>query len=334
MGIESLDPRSTHDTTGSVYVDVAHLMRLEWQADGLHWQPPSAVRSVLSGSHASRLRGRGLNFDEIRGYVPGDDIRHIDWKASLRLGRPLVRAYTEERDRPLTVLVDQRMTMYFGSQHAFKSVVAAEAAALAVWMAWASGDRAGGVVFDDTGIVHVRPARSRRTIARLFGAVATMNQALHAEHPTDGKPDQQDVALAQLLAMAPHDHLIVVISDFAGAGARTRQWLRQLRTHNDVVAAMVFDPLWQAPASHGTLVVSGGRLQVEVRTGQAHVRKPVAEFFSGRAADVAELLRTSGVPWMPLTTAEPCVDQWRRWLGMHARRGLRQRPSMRGAVTP
>jgi len=166
---------------GSVYVDAAHLAKLEFRARGLSFVAPAPVSSILSGNHASRLRGRGLNFEEIRGYLPGDDIRHIDWKVSLRLGKPQVRAYTEERDRPLLVVVDQRMSMFFGSRRAFKSVVAAEAAALAVWMGFAAGDRVGGVIFDDSSVVRVRPLRSRSRIKTLFGALARMNNALHAD---------------------------------------------------------------------------------------------------------------------------------------------------------
>jgi DNA polymerase III delta prime subunit len=89
------------------------------------------VYSILAGRHASRLRGRGLNFEEIRRYLPGDDIRNMDWRVTARTRRPHVRVYTEERDRPLLLVIDQRQSMFFGSRRAMKSVVAAEAAALA-----------------------------------------------------------------------------------------------------------------------------------------------------------------------------------------------------------
>ncbi|UVA81863.1 MoxR protein [Pandoraea commovens] len=303
------------DTLGTVHVDVPHLMRLRFRVHGLSFVAPAPVRSVLSGNHTSRLRGRGLNFDEIRGYVPGDDIRHIDWRASMRVARPLVRAYTEERDRPVQVVVDQRMSMHFGSQRAFKSVVAAETAALATWMGYAAGDRVGGVVFNDARIERVRPLRSLSRIARLFGAIAEMNAELHADSPVRTDYAQLNQALGQLLHMAPHDHLICIVSDFAGADTRTQALLRQLSVHNDVVAGLVFDPLWQHVDERSALVVSEGHLQVELRVANERVRTPVAAFFRGRTAEVAELLRTSGVPWMPLSSAEAAVDQVRRLLG-------------------
>ena len=91
----------------------------------------------------------GLNFDELRRYQPGDDLRHLDWRASLRTGKPVVRTFTEERDRPALILVDQRMSMFFGSQRSFKSAIAAELGALAAWMVFNAGDRVGGLVFND-----------------------------------------------------------------------------------------------------------------------------------------------------------------------------------------
>ncbi|OLL28667.1 MoxR protein [Burkholderia sp. SRS-W-2-2016] len=316
---------------GSVYVDAAHLARLEFHARGLSFVAPPPVTSVLSGGHASRLRGRGLNFEEIRGYVPGDDVRHLDWKASLRLGKPLVRAYTEERDRPLLVVVDQRMSMFFGSRCAFKSVTAAEVAALAVWMGFAAGDRVGGIVFNDAEVAHVKPLRSRARIKQLFGTLARMNRTLSAA--SDARTDyrQLDAALESVLRLAGHDYLICVISDFAGAGERTRRLLRELSAHNDVVAAAIFDPAWEPllqpverrSPEHRALVVSEGRLQVELRFADARVRTPLSTLFSERMTEAAGLLRASGVPLMAVSTGEPCVDQVRRLFGERVRHRLR-----------
>jgi uncharacterized protein (DUF58 family) len=307
---------------GSVYVDAAHLAKLEFRARGLSFLAPAPVSSILSGNHASRLRGRGLNFEEIRGYLPGDDIRHIDWKVSLRLGKAQVRTYTEERDRPLLVVVDQRMSMFFGSSRAFKSVVAAEAAAVAVWMGFAAGDRVGGVIFDDTSVVRVKPLRSRSRIKTLFGEIARMNRALHAESIQRTDYAQLDRALEGVLHLAGHDYLICVLSDFAGAGEHTQQLLRQLSRHNDVIAGMIFDPLWQRMPEHRALVVSEGRLQVELRIDNERVRLPLAGMLEERTVEVAELLRSSGVPLLALSTAEPVVEQVRRLFGQRARVAL------------
>lgn len=112
------------EADGLVYVSLAQLMALEFKARALSFVARQPHGSILSGNHASRLRGRGLNFDELRRYQPGDDLRHLDWRASLRTGKPVVRTFTEERDRPALIVVDQRMSMFFGSSRSFKSATA------------------------------------------------------------------------------------------------------------------------------------------------------------------------------------------------------------------
>ena len=115
------------DTQG-VYVGLDDLIALEYRGRKVSFLPRQPVHSLLAGRHASRLRGRGLNFEELRHYVEGDDTRTIDWLATARLRSPYVRVYSEERDRPVLLLVDQRSAMFFGSRRAMKSVAAAEAA--------------------------------------------------------------------------------------------------------------------------------------------------------------------------------------------------------------
>src|SRR5262245_45648567 len=194
---------------GTVYVTVEHLARLEHRARGLAFLPRQPRASVLAGRHGSRMRGRGLDFEEIRAYLPGDDLRTMDWKVTLRTGKPSVRAYTEERDRPAVFVVDQRMSMFFGSVRAMKSVVAAELAALGAWMVFGAGDRVGAVVFDDQRIEHVRPLRSRTRVQAMLGTIATMNRALRADSAVQPNDGQLDAALETVLRTTPHDHLVV-----------------------------------------------------------------------------------------------------------------------------
>ena len=151
-----------------IHVTLAQLRGLEGPARGLSFLPQQASASVLNGRHASRLRGRGLNFEEMRHYLPGDDIRSIDWKATARTGTPHVRVFTEERDRPALLVVDQRMAMFFGSKLNPKSVTAAEAAAIAAFRILDAGDRVGGIVFNDTDLLEFVPKRSRRTVYALL----------------------------------------------------------------------------------------------------------------------------------------------------------------------
>jgi uncharacterized protein (DUF58 family) len=303
---------------GLVYVSLAQLMALEFKARDLSFLARQPQGSILAGNHASRLRGRGLNFDELRRYQPGDDLRHLDWRASLRSGKPVVRTFTEERDRPALIVVDQRMSMFFGSQRSFKSAVAAELAALAAWMVFHAGDRVGGLVFNDQRIDSVAPLRSRKRVEALLSRVAEQNRALNAGNPDAEDEDQLDKVLQRCLALAGHDHLICIVSDFAGAGERTLQLMRQLSAHNDVIALQVYDPLALKLPNNGRLLVTQGELQVELAIEKRNVHQPLGDFLSGRLKDVATLLRRSQVPLMMISTAEEAHMQLRAELGRNA----------------
>jgi uncharacterized protein (DUF58 family) len=114
--------------TSQVYASLDALVRLQFEARGFSLLPRQPVHSLLSGRHASRLRGRGLIFEELRNYRPGDDIRSMDWRATARLRKPHVRVYSEERERPVLFVVDQRTNMFFGSARTTKATAAAELA--------------------------------------------------------------------------------------------------------------------------------------------------------------------------------------------------------------
>lgn len=300
---------------GFVYVSLAQLMALQFQARDLSFVARQPQGSILAGNHASRLRGRGLNFDELRRYQPGDDLRHLDWRASLRTGKPVVRTFTEERDRPALIVVDQRMSMFFGSVRSFKSAMAAELGALAAWMVFNAGDRVGGLVFNDLRIDSVAPLRSRKRVEALCSRIARQNAALTASNPDHEGEGQLDKVLQQCLAVAGHDHLICLVSDFAGAGPRTVQLMQQLSAHNDVIALQVYDPLALNVPSRGQLRVTQGQLQVELAVNQRQVRQPLGDFLGGRLKDVANLLRRSQVPLLMISTALPAADQLRSELG-------------------
>src|SRR5688572_30628389 len=98
-----------------IHTSLSSLIALAGRAEGFGFRPRQPSHSILAGRHASKLRGRGLDFEELRSYLPGDDIRSIDWKVTARTGEPHVRVYTEERDRPAILVVDQRQDMFFGS---------------------------------------------------------------------------------------------------------------------------------------------------------------------------------------------------------------------------
>jgi uncharacterized protein (DUF58 family) len=312
-GSESdLDPR--------VYASLDELVRLQFRAQGFSFLPRQPIHSVLYGQHASKLRGRGLNFEEVRIYLPGDDIRSVDWKVTARTQKPHVRVYTEERDRTVWLLIDQRLSMFFGSRERMKSVTAAEAAAIAAWRVLKMKDRVGAIVFDDEEIVTLRPQRSREQVMRILGAVVEKNHRLRADSRVRANPGMFDEALRRLAPLARHDCLICAISDATGAGEESRRLMSQINQHNDVMMALVYDPLEaELPVASEPLVVSDGVAQLELDAGKRSVREGIRRDFQERLAWLSELSRKHQMPLLPVSTASGVAEQVRASLGHRVR---------------
>jgi uncharacterized protein (DUF58 family) len=298
-----------------VYVTLDQLAALRHRARGFTFLPRQPVASLLAGGHASKLRGRGLDFEEIRRYLPGDDPRTIDWKVTARTRKPHSRVFTEERERPVLLVVDQRVGMFFGSVKLMKSVAAAEAAALAAWRTVAVKDRVGGVVFNDTQVVEVRPQRTRSTVMRLLRTVADQNRALRADTDVRPNPGMLNEALRRTSRLATHDCLVVLISDGDGADANTRALLTTIARHNDVLISFVHDPLEADLPNAGNLVVSDGDRQMEVDTTSNSLRAGFRREFDERWAEAKRFLLTREVPLLPLRTDADVTDQVLKALG-------------------
>ncbi len=305
-------------STEGVYVTLDELTRLQYRARGFSFLPRQPVHSLLSGRHTSRMRGRGLDFEELRGYLPGDDPRTIDWKVTARTGKPYVRVYTEERDRPALIVVDQRIGMFYGTRLNLKSVTAAQIAAAGAWRVTGVGDRIGAVVFDDSEIEEVAPHRSGQTVLRILHALVEKNTALRADSPARSNPAMLNEVLRGVARNVSHDYLIVIVSDFDGADDETTRLVTRMAHHNDVIAIPVYDPSSQELPTTGRLVVSDGEVQIEVDFGKKSSRRRLLDFAEGRLASVMAWQQEIGVPVMPISTAEDVMDQMRSLLGRAA----------------
>src|SRR5262245_40874070 len=306
-----------------VYVDLDDLLALEHRGRRVSFLPRQNVRSLLSGRFASRMRGRGLNFEEIRDYRPGDDVRSIDWKVTARLQKPHVRVFNEERDRQSLLVVDQRLSMFFGSKLAMKSVTAAQAAALAAWRILAVGDRVGAIVFDDRSLAEFRPRRSRSTVLQILTAIASKNRALGVGRGIASAPAMLNEALKQAQRRALHDAVLIVISDFDGADDETRAMIGAMTRHNDVVALLVHDPLQSDLPASASMTVTDGELQIQLDVGRDSIRKRLSEASQERLKGVLAWTHEFGVPVLPLSAAEDTTQQLRRLLGALPARGGR-----------
>ncbi len=311
--------KSSPERDPRIYVEVKTLRELAGPSRAISLLPRQPARSLLNGRHASCLRGRGLNFEELRNYLPGDDPRTIDWRVTARAGTPYVRVYTEERDRPGLVLVDQRMSMFFGSVAYMKSVVAAEAAAIVAHRMLGQGDRIGGMVFGDAVISEHRPRRSATTLTQFLTALATGNQALHAGWQPPELITINEV-LKRALKLMPRSGLVVLISDFDGLTDQSEPLLRQLSQRGDLVLIQVSDP-----ASHRvmdkSISISDGGLQANLDLADPALRARVQASFDTRLTTLMDLARKYRFPVLPLSTDQPALAQMSQLFGLRRRLG-------------
>ncbi|MGJ8668705.1 MAG: DUF58 domain-containing protein [Oceanococcus sp.] len=203
------------------------------------------VSTDLSGTHLSGFRGRGMEFEEHRAYVPGDEIRSIDWRVTARTGQTHVRSYREERERPINLAIDLRQPMWFGSQGCFKAVLAARAAARFAWAAAGNSDRVGGLCLHQHGQQMMRPAGGRRGALRLIGMLADVPEPTHTKVPA------LHSMLEELRRVARPGALIVVISDFHDLDKAAQQSLSLIARHCELILGLVSDPLERHPPRPG-----------------------------------------------------------------------------------
>jgi len=293
--------------TAHIHPTVDDLVRLQFETRGFTLLPRQPVHSLLSGRHASRLRGRGLTFEELRDYRPGDDIRSMDWRATARLRKPHVRVYSEERERPVLLVVDQRATMFFGSARTTKATAAAELAALGAWRTLEVGDRVGAVIFGDDERVEIKPHRSRATVLRICHELVRVNGRLSATS-APGSNDALNNALRCAANVARHDHLVVLVTDYDGDDATTRALATRLAAHNDVLAVLVYDPAGiRFPASN-SMEVTDGRRRTAIPEGNQFGQAFETEFRK-RCEQLRERLRVLRIPILPICTHEPVPEQ-------------------------
>ena len=219
--------------------DLPELLAMRGAARGLRLTSRRPARALHTGGHRSVQRGRGLEFQEVRPYVSGDDPRTIDWRVTARRGRPHTKLFREERERPVWLLADLNAGMFFGSRKQLKSAVVLRAAALLAWTAAANGDRVGAVIVGATSYKVVPPR------AREAGVLPVLATLLEMQPTKPSAPGRQSVNDG-LRALAPLIHpgsLILVLSDFANLDAQINPAWVSLGAHNEIQLFWVTDPL-------------------------------------------------------------------------------------------
>ncbi len=271
------------------------------------------IRAGKTDAYRSVFKGRGMEYDESRLYYPGDDVRHLDWRVMARTGEAYTKLFCEERERPVYFCVDYRAPMFFATRRCFKSVEAANIAALLAWSAVHEGDRVGGILFSDDTHTEIKPQRGKQGILRLIHQLADFtNSGLTKAYP-DRSNDGSE-ALMRLAHIVRPGSLIFLISDFREIKTIENQ-IRGLSAHSEVVFIQVYDPLEETVPPPGEYSISDGEHSICINTTDVDfVRKYTAQFRK-RAMHLKSFARKLRIGFIQCRTTEEPFEILRRNFG-------------------
>jgi len=270
------------------------------------------VDDLFAGAYHSAFRGRGMEFDEVREYLPGDEVRTIDWNVTARQGSPFVKRHKEERELTVVFLVDTSASGAFGSASQSKLERIVEVTALLMFAAMRNNDKVGLALFADGVTRYLAPRKGKGSVLRLL-------RELVAVEPV-ARTTRVDEALAFLMRVQKRRAVVFLVSDLLG-----EKWSRELAIANrrhDVVAITVSDPREHELPDAGLLTLRDaetGALRL-VDTGSRRVRDAFRLAAVAREAAIGERLRRAGVDRLALSTAEDYTRTLQRFFRMRERR--------------
>ncbi len=270
------------------------------------------VEESLAGSYHSVFKGRGMEFSEVREYVPGDDVRNIDWNVSARMGHPFVKKFTEERELTVVLAIDASGSKHFGTEPSTKMQLSAEISALLAFSAIRNNDRVGLLLFTDRVELFLPPRKSREHALRVLREILTMKP--------QGSGTRIAQALEYLQRVVTKRAVVFLLSDFQDEGYE--RIMRVVSRKHDVVAMSVSDPREELLPDVGLIAVqdpeTGGVGIIDA--GSARVRRRYAEAARREREAFRQAVRRTGVDLLELSTGEPYELPLIRFFHERARR--------------
>jgi uncharacterized protein (DUF58 family) len=287
------------------------------------------VNETLGGQYHSVFKGQGMNFEEVREYQPGDEVRAIDWNVTARMNHPFVKKFVEERELTLMLVVDVSGSGLFGSGDQSKRELAAEIASVLAFSAIRNNDKVGLILFSDEVEKYMPPRKGRRHVLRVIREILFFEPKRHGTDLAD--------ALEFLSRVTAHRAITVVISDFIdpnkihGARADTGplapsslKALKQTNRRHDVVAVQIVDRYELELPKLGRLFLRDAETGqiVEVNTARAAHRNAFAKHQTAARSELARLFRSAAIDSIQVRTDQPYAAVLGRFFETRERRRL------------
>ena len=290
-------------------IDTAELMK---QVGKIRILTKRLIDERLSGDYHSIFRGQGVEFDEVRPYVPGDDVRSIDWNVTARTGLPHIKRFSEERELTVIFLVDVSGSQSFGSAVRSKAELAAEITGLLAMTAIQNQDKIGLALFSDRIVKYIPARKGRTAVTRLVREVLACEETRERTDIT--------AALRFLNQVQKRKAVVFLVSDFQDSGYERE--LRIARRHHDIIACPVLDPCECELPDVGLIEMQDpetGELLL-VDTASSAVRRAFREQASARHQELHDFLKRTGIDCLPLQTDQPYIKEVRALFRRRARK--------------
>lgn len=299
---------SKSEKNPNVFLTLEQLLKFELISAILNFgSGKQKSNSILSGRYASRLRGRGLDFEESRPYVLGDDIRNIDWNVTAKTGSTHTKVFTEEKEKPAFIYVDQSASMGFGSTHKTKSVVAAELASIFAHKIKKGGDRVGGMVNSGKTYEVITPKRDPRNIIYFLQKIVEANHKIYDPEPYEFESTLTEI-ISKINNIVTHDYVVYIISDFRRYSASVVQYLSQLALHNDLILIKIYDELEEHIPSE-KLTITNTKHQINLNGKNKKLNKTLSTAFEDDYKKFKSELEKYQINIFKVNTHEPVEDQ-------------------------
>ena len=296
------------NTQPGIYVSIDELLGLQEQSRHIADNLSSMTKSMLQGNRPSKMHGRGGAFDQIRNYLAGDDVRNIDWNVTARTGKPYIRVFNEEHERPLIVLVDQSANMFFGTKKQLKSVVAAQIAAYISWMAFNHKRPCGAVIFGDDDCVAYRPKSNQLNLHGILQQVVDFNQQL--KNTTQPSAENSFVTgLKRLNQIVAKDAFVLLISDFTQVNEECWQLIEKLSFRTNVIATPIYDGVVEQLPQDGQFLARYAGIEAELDFSVSRSRQHIEQNALARVEQVKHKLSQYGVPSLLFSTYQDVEQQ-------------------------
>ncbi len=278
----------------------------------VHIRSARQVNTLMAGQYKSVFRGTGMEFEEVREYSPGDDVKNIDWKVSARMGRPYIKRYREERELVVNLLIDMSASGNFGTTESLKRETAAETAAILAFNAIRNNDNVGAILFTDTVEKYIPPKKGAAHVWRLIREIFTFA-------PQRRRTDIRE-AVAWLGRVSRKKSVAFLISDFLD-----RDYLRELRTvsrKHELIGVLLSDPREFTLPEAGILNIedfeTGERLLLDAsdaRTRQWFAEKKIAEY-----RNTVKALRSADMDCVEINTQDSVADALMQYFHVREKR--------------